>query len=322
MHQTLHDILVTSGEAGRVRAALLHSPVVQETELADVLADPAATLAELQAMPRVGAVSVARLKQAVARALAARAPREWAAAARLEAGGRADDPALDPARLAALARFRALWGLSAENLPVKGLFHMDYTDPGNTVIAAALTAETPFVYAPESCPEVLKTPAVFAAEQGRPREGGDYLARLQAALAEDVRLPAGSLILMDLHRLTDLADRHGPYATLTGAEAAEQLAILAAVLATLPQLHVVVTPFRVHGLASGFATADGPLFHYCFGGYLELRSPELVAHFHANARAAARGAEGFADWLSRIARAPERRDLAARLAQAGAIVGA
>jgi hypothetical protein len=284
----------------RVRPGLLRSAFVQTTTLSDILSDPGGTLESLRIVPGVGETSVARTRQAVFAYLDACFPVEWAAsgcardAMEGPTAGEGGDPAL-------VARFRALrhaWGYSENSLPVTGVFHGDYTSPGTTVFSAALTSRSPFVYAPESLPEILKTPAVFKVEQGWSRERAEYLERLQAALAEDIVLPKGSMILLDRYRLGDLVDARGQYAGLSREDVAAQLSMLARALCGAGAPRTLVTDFRKSGLSSGFATAEGPLFHYCFGGYLELRGREILDHFHARARSAAAVGVPIEDWFA------------------------
>ncbi|MHA7887770.1 MAG: hypothetical protein ACX937_10430 [Roseicyclus sp.] len=296
MHETLAEILQPYRASLRLRPGLLRSEFGQTTTLSDLLSDPEEVLAQLRLVPGVGEVSIARIKQAIFGHFAQCSPVEWSASDRPAPFGETADGA-DPALLERFRHLRQVWGFSRESLSVAGVFHPDYTSRATTVFPAALSENTPFVYAPESLPEILKTPAVFKAEQGWSPQRAEYLGRLKAALDEDVVPPEGSLILLDRYPLEDLAKGRGQYAGLGQAEITEQLAVLKRVLCAAEAPVTVVTEFRKVGMSSGFATANGPLFHYCFGGYIELRGHEVVEHFHSRAQAAAAAGIPLADWF-------------------------
>lgn len=297
MHRSLSEILERHRHQLRFRRYVQDNDFVQTTTLADVIADPKGTHALLKGIPRVGDVSIAHLKQAIFTELAELVPSEWAASEQLyvPADG---TPALDIALVEQLRLFRRIWGLSAQNVTVTTLFHIDYTDPDNAVFTAALMANSPFVYAPESLPEIVKTPAVLRAEQGGSEQNEAYFSRLRSALAEGIDVPDGSLLVLDRHRLDELVNRHGLFTVLQPTDVAEQLAVLSDVLTRTPGLRAVVADFRPHRLSSGFATQGGPLFHYCFGGYLQINHIWMVRHFHATANRAADAGVSFLDWLS------------------------
>lgn len=193
---------------------------------------------------------------------------------------------------------QALTNVSDASYPVAGAFHRSYAAATNAVFADVLAETAPFVYAPESFPEILKTRDVLRAEQGGSEQKRLYAERLATAREDAARIPGGSLILIDRVTLDSLAACQGAYAALTPDMACAQLALLQAFLPRVPEVDVVVTDFRRHGVSSGFAAEEGPLLHYCFGGYLEIRTPDLLTDFQRVTRSAAAAGRPLADWLA------------------------
>lgn len=298
MYQTLSATLEKHMGQRRPPRALVESGFAQTTSLADVVTDPSKVLESLTRISGVGEVSIAHLKQAVFSELARIVPAEWAASdpCHETADGA---PGLDVALVEKLRKFRTVWGISTRNVAITAQFHMDYTDPSNGVMAAALSATSPFIYAPEGLPEIVKTPAVFRAQNDGSADDISYISRLESVFTNDLEVPNGSLLLIDLYRLEELIHRHGPYALLQDKDVDEQIMILSHAGEIIHGLRTVVADFRRHRLASGFATKGGPLFHYCFGGYLQINHPWMVQHFHETALSAAHTGISFADWLSR-----------------------
>lgn len=184
---------------------------------------------------------------------------------------------LDRALVTRVRKFLAVWDYGGRRLPVRGNFLKDYTDTKNAVLAKALAEKSAFLYIPESVPEIVKTEAVFIAEQGISAAKHAYLNHLKRVRGDIYNVPDGSLILMDVHRLQDLLQGHGCYAELTVEQIVAQLRLLRGFSSVMSGLDVIVADLRKHGVRSGFATRSGTLMHHCFGGYLELRSPELAA---------------------------------------------
>lgn len=298
MYQTLSETLEKHTGQRRSPRALVESGFAQTTSLADVVTDPGKVLSSLTRISGVGEVSIAHLKQAVFSELARIVPAEWAASAPCH--GTADGATgLDVALVEKLRKFRTVWGISTRNVAITAQFHLDYTDPSNGVMAAALSATSPFVYAPEGIPEIVKTPAVLQAQNDGAAENISYMSRINSVFTEGFEVPDGSLLLIDLHRLDERKCRRGPFYLLQEEDVDEQLLIISYAKEIFPGLRTVVSDFRRHRLASGFATQDGPLFHYCFGGYLQINHPWMVQHFHETALSAAHTGISFADWLSR-----------------------
>lgn len=298
MQKTLRQMIIQREEANLYRPSFLASPFMRETRLEHILADPKRYLDELMLTPRVGEVSVARLRRSLVEEFARMAPGEWRAAAFKagEAPSRAAQP--DPELTARFRRFRKTWHHQEESHAIRGAFHKAYTNPDNAVLTRALTEGKPFVYAPESLPEPLKMDAVFAAEQGRSDQKDAYLAHLARVREDYLRVPEGSLVVMDRLRLENLARGQGAYAALDPSQISAQLGLLEQFSRLLQGLTVRVVEFRKHGLSSGFATRSGPLYHYCFGGYLELRSAPLITQFWDQAECASAAGEPFDAWLA------------------------
>lgn len=297
MKKTLRQMIVQRDEAARYRPSFMASRFVTETRLGDILEDPEGCLGELLLTPRVGAVSVARLRRSLVDEFALMAPAEWRAAGTGSPPGATN---FDADLSARMRLFRKTWGHQEESHTVRGAFHKAYTDPGNSVLARALTEGKPFVYAPESLPEPLKIEAVFVAEQGRSDVKDAYLAHLAHVRADYLQVPDGSLVLMDKPRLDDLASARGVYAGLDPAHVSAQLGLLWQFTRLVPGLTISVVDFRKHGLSSGFTTRSGPLLHYCFGGYLELRSAPLITQFWDHAERASAAGVPFDAWFATV----------------------
>jgi hypothetical protein len=272
--------------------------------LHDVLEQPLACLIDVKSLSGVGDLTISRFRRALVEAFMDAAPREWAFASTVGSRSSDDhsaapvDTDMEIARQ--LIRFRKVWKVDHETFPAPGHFHRRYDHAQNSTLSDAIVEARPFIYAPETVPEVLKTPEVMWVEKGYSEQKQDYLHRLGEIRHESQRLPAGSIVLLDVYKLDDLAGCRGRYAALTPEAASEQIIALADFLLIDPLIHVLVTDFQKHGLSSGFATRKGPLLHYCFDGYLEIQSPEMVSEFWRIAQDAATHSMPFSAWIGRL----------------------
>ena len=298
MDRPIAEIIYARSERENFRPSFLAGPFATTVTLRDVLEAPETLLNRLRVSRGVGEVTVARVRRALVEELQALAPQAMQQAQRARFLPDQPLPADADPMTETLVRFMKVWNVSDASYPVAGAFHRSYTAATNTIFADALAESAPFIYAPESFPEIVKTRDVLRAEQGESEEKRLYAARLEDAREEAVRAPPGSLILVDRAALENLAACQGVYDALTPVTACEQLALLRAFLPRVPEIDVVVTDFRRHGVSSGFATEDGPLLHYCFGGYLEIRTPDLLTDFQLVTRAAAAAGRPLADWLA------------------------
>lgn len=132
---------------------------------------------------------------------------------------------------------------------------------------------------PKSVPEIVKTEAVFIAEHRASAAKHVYLNHLKRAWADIHTVPDGSLILMHVHRLEDLLQGRGCYADVKAKRIVAQRHLLGHIVFSMPGLTAMLADLRKHAARLGFATRSGTLIHYCFGGYLDLRSPALSAEF-------------------------------------------
>ena len=306
MDRTIAEIIDAQGE--RVRPAVRASCFVTETPLRDVLDAPEEMIERLRVTPGLGEVTIAQLRRILVDELEALAPRAMAEAqwACLNPD-RSLPPHADP-MTATLLRFMSAWEVPAATSPVTGAFLGNAGVAPTVIFADTLAAQAPFVYAPKSFPEILKTRAVLRAEQGASDQIELYAARLEAARKDIAQVPAGSLVVMDRPMLEQLVACEGAYTALTPAAASAQLELLNRFLRHIPEVEVIVTDFRTAGLSSGFATERGPLLHACFGGYLKLHGTEVVRHFLRLARSAATAGQPLADWLADLRAAGQDRD--------------
>lgn len=300
MDRTLSQVISTASKTTRFRKALHNSSFFKDHSILDVLDDPRYMLECLRGVPHVGELSIARIKKIISTELERTFPQEWAASENpahrnLAKVDFSDD--IDHDVLKKLRVFRKTWDYSSESFDLSGKFHPKFKSPANTVFTAPLTALTPFTYIPESLPEIVKTPAVFRAELGWSEENEDYLGRLKSALSDIAAPPKGSLVLLDVRKLGDLVEARGSYQSLTREDVVAQMEILSDVFGSDRAPETIVCDLRKHGLSSGYASQKGPLFQYCFGGYLELHSNELLDHFHQLAHRAAQTGTPLLNWL-------------------------
>jgi len=306
MDRTLAEIIDAQGE--RVRPAVRASRVVSETPLRAVLDAPVETIERLRVTPGLGEATIAQLRQVLVEELEALAPRamqeaQWAC---LNPEGSLPPDAAP--MTATLVRFMSAWEVPDATTAVAGTFLGNRAVAATKIVKEALATQSPFVYAPESLPEILKTRAVLRAEQRASDQHELYAARLEAARNGIAQVPAGSLILIDRPVLEQLVACQGAYAALTTAAARAQLELLNRFLRHIPEIEVIVTDFSPAGLSPGFTTERGPLIHPCLGGYLQLRTREMLRHFLRMARSAAADGQPLAAWLA---------DLSATSASAG-----
>lgn len=285
MDRTIGRIIAERNETRFFRQNFLRSHFCEQTTLADILTDPRRLRDALAVTPGAGELAMARIRRIVDEEMR-----------RALATGHATAIVADP--VGALRAFSEIWAEAARSYPISGLFHDGFAERSNPILPAAMLTTQPFVYAPVSVPELLKTPEVLSCEMGTALTPSDYADRLAALRAEGTVLPAGSVILLDAPVLTDLAGARGAYDGLSAEAGARQIDILGNYLLADPAIEVVVTSFRKSGFSSGFATADGPLYHYCFGGYVEIRGRDILGLFLAKAQAARAAGVGLADWIA------------------------
>jgi hypothetical protein len=300
MDRPIAVIIDQRNERENFRPSFLAGPFATNVTLRDVLKAPETILTHLRVGRGVGEVTVARVRRALVEELQVLAPQAMQQAYRARLQPDQPLPADADPLTESLIRFLKVWNVSDSSYPVAGEFHRSYASATNTIFAAALVGRAPFIYAPESFPEIVKTRDVLRAEQGASEQNGFYAARLEAMREDAVRVPPGSLVLLDRAALENLVACRGVYDALTPAMACEQLALLQAFLPRVPRIDVIVTDFRLHGVSSGFATEDGPLLHHCFGGYLELRTPDLLTDFQLVTRSAAAAGRPLAEWLTAL----------------------
>lgn len=290
MDRTVRDIVLLRYADHGLRPSLLGTAFASTWTLERILSDPEGALNDLTLTPRVGAVTVARIRQVLMQELQRLRPAAWSEAH----APLAPPPGGDAARI---ARFLRVWQPSAESMPLTGTFHPDFQAVDNEVLTACLVAARPFLYVCISIPEILKTPAVLFCEQGTTAESKAYASRLRSLRQQDIRLPHGSTVLLDAPAMDDLARRSGRYSVLQASDIRLQLQILADFLLLGDGLMVRVSDLRKSGLSSGFMVDGGPLYHYCFGGYAEIRSEPLLDLFRQRIGHAVDAGTPLDEWL-------------------------
>jgi hypothetical protein len=290
LDKTIREIIQLHHADHGLRPSVLAAPFVAHCTLRQILADPEAALNDLKLTPRVGEVAIARIRQILVTEVQRTLPEEWRKATASEARGTDSDAGR-------IARFLEVWRAAADSIPLLGQFHPNYQSFDNDVIAACLVADKPFLYACISFPEILKTPAVLFSEQGGTTESKAYLSRLRNLRQQEIRPPAGSVILLDALSMADLSRRSGRYSVLEPGDVRLQLQILADFLLLGNGLTVSVTDLRKSGLSSGFMAEGGPLYHYCFGGYAEIRNEPMLDVFRQGVARAVKAGTSLDVWM-------------------------
>lgn len=297
MDTTLAQAL--SDQTGRkgFRLEFVNSTFCQTTHLGDVLSDPESVLQALSTAPGIGAVSEARLRQFLVKTFSTAFAQEWAAAH--EALSLGKEPQCP--RVRELMNFITVWEVVEDVVPVSIRFHPDYDLGSNRVMLESLARPDPFIYACESFPEVLKTPQVLFAEQGNDSQKAEYSQHLSGLRDSLPSLAAGSVVLLPERPLCDLRDGDGGYCDLPEADRAAQFAILLGFAKAMPHVATCVVNYRKIGLSSGFQSGDGPLLFYCFGGYAEVTTPEMVRIFRDKVAQAQKTGISLPEWAEQNA---------------------
>lgn len=282
------------------RLEFVNSGFCQKTRLLDILCDPVAVRQELSTAPGVGAVSEARLRQYLVRTFAAAFPEDWKAAHQALSVGKA--PQGD--RAEELMNFINVWEVVEDVLPVSMRFFPDYHLGSNRVMLDSLASPDPFIYACESFPEILKTPEVLFAEQGHDRTKADYSQHLTALRDSMPTLAQGSTVILPERPLCDLRDGDGSYSDLSENDRAVQISVLLGFARAMPHVSTCVVNYRKIGLSSGFLPGDGPLLFYCFGGYAEVATPEMIKIFRDKVAQAQRSSISLTEWAEQNAGHP------------------
>ncbi len=294
MDMLLYDRLGECDEHRHFRASFLQSAFCRQTTMQDILDDPDDALDALSTIRGVGETSMSRLRQFLVREFSTLFPEDWQAA---NAALASETPPETP-RAQALARFITSWDVVAEFLPIAGRFYPDYAHHGtNRVMVDSLVRGEQFVYACESFPEILKTPEVLVAEQGQDAIKASYIQHLSGLRAHLPPLTPGSLVIMNETALSDLLTGNGDYKHLSEAARHAQIQVFRAFSAALPDLDAYVARYREIGLSSGFMSGEGPLLHYCFGGYVEITSPDMMQVFQDRVALVRKHGQPLIDWI-------------------------
>lgn len=303
MHHSLYDQLAENDEHRHFRASFLQSKFCMQTTMQDILDDPDDALDALSTIRGVGETSMSRLRQFLVREYSTRFPRDWQAANNAVASTAANtetgtEAGTETSRARALAHFITVWDVVAEFLPITGRFYPDYSDGNNRVLLESLVRGERFIYACESFPELLKTSEVLFAEQGHDGDKASYSQHLSKLRDQLPPMASGSLVMMNPRALEDLLTGGGHYKDLPEAARTEQMQLLLFFSAAIPHVETCITDYRKSGLSSGFLSGEGPLLHYCFGGYVEVPTPDMVQVFHDRIAKARQQGQSLRDWIT------------------------
>lgn len=186
-------------------------------------------------------------------------------------------------------------------ITMSGKFYPDFITAFRAVYQRAwrLAPFEEFVYLPASLPEFVKHPEVLLAEIGPEVDLNAYLAE-NAALRNnfsDLKSATG-LILIERTRLDLLLRRQGRYALLSEATVAEQLQMLAKLIAELPDgMECKVCDFEAARVSSGSVVGE-MLIISAMGGYVVLQNSRFRAVVMERCVAAAARSATLADYLA------------------------
>ncbi len=279
---TIREHILSNGQERQFRSEFTKSDWARTTRLRDVLEVPEQTFRALTIQRGMGTVSVARIRQLLARTFSETYPDHWEEA---KNAVEADTPAIG-LRARKLAEFITAWGCKFDSIAVTGRFV-----PSNGIslrkMYQELTDGAEFVYASETIPIVIKTEATVQAESGLDRSMNRMNRRLRTAVQDGYRdVQVSGLVLIDTFMMDDLLHGWRYYRDMTEGDRIKQLRIMYDFYRTHTGQKVYVTDFHATGLSPAIVWGDRPLMRHSFGGFLELTAPDLVELFRDRAEQA------------------------------------
>jgi hypothetical protein len=298
----LVEIVSRNKELFKISPALIKSEFIRSTTLSELLMNPGRSLDELRVTPLVGEVSVLRLKQLIFSELGERYPVEWNYVTSVGAGSAyatGIEKPHDQDVVRKLQKFYDVWGYAPDTMRVSGKFHDGDKNNIWSILTTVRLSDMALSYVPITIPEFVKISDVYKAETGRDGGGRHSIEQIVRRLSESQILPRGSVIVLDIERLTALVELKNDYCDLTTASVKAQLEILRSFFFDEGSPQGVVVNCQKLGLAPGFSARNGPLYVSCLNGCLELDSPEMVAYFHKKIRSATSVGMPVINWLEK-----------------------
>lgn len=291
---TIREHILSNGQERQFRAEFTNSDWARTTRLRDILEAPEQTFRALTTQRGMGAVSVARIRQMLARIFSETYPDHWEEA---KNAVESDTPAIG-LRARKLAEFITAWGVKSDSIAVTGRFV-----PSNGISLRKMYQEladgAEFVYACDTIPMVIKTEATLRAESGLDQSMNRMNHRLRTAVQDGYRdAQVSGLVLIDTFMMSDLLNARRYYRTLAESDRIKQLRIMYDFYRTHTGQKVYVTDFHAIGLSPAIVWGDRPLMRHSFGGFLELTAPDLVELFRDRAEQARDAGVPLKDWFA------------------------
>ena len=251
----------------RLRERVRNDPLLEKTNLGDLLRDPSrhnAFMEELRRLPQCGTTQLTQLRMVLAQ--------EQQAA---EALG-----ACQPMRMAVVSVPPSTLAADLASHTARCIFYPDFVDAVEDVYFRMwrLAQFDPFVYMPKSLPEFVKTPEVLAVEIQSGRDLTAYVQRIARLRNTLERIGCASgVVLLDSRALEEIFLRKRRYAALSQGTLERQFQILQELPSKLPTgVTCRVCDFGVTGLSSGTFVGSQAVLSI-MGGYLVIDDAEFVA---------------------------------------------
>ena len=276
LEQSITEHLSKSEHHQAFRMDVLASDWFTVTTLADILDDPHQAFRAVRTQRGLGSVSIARLRQELARAYATAYREDWEAARdALQSGKSPQSPLAQK-----LARFITEWKVAPESIPLNGSFYPANAIPAQKIYKRLAAGET-FLIACETIPEVIKTPAIRQAEAGADDRVVQMTEKMVVARSNLQTSDLRAEVIIDTYVLSDLLNGERRYSTLSEQDRIDQFLILYQFFANEPNQSAYVADFHAVGLSPAILIGDGPLMRYAFGGFMEVNAPDLHQLFRA-----------------------------------------
>jgi hypothetical protein len=285
LEQSITEYLSKSEHHQAFRMDVLASDWFTVTTLGDILDNPQQAFRAVRTQRGLGSVSIARLRQQLARAFAATYCEDWEAAQCALRSGRTPQSPLAQK----LANFITEWKVTAESISLSGSFYPANAIPAQKIYKRLAAGET-FVIACETIPEVIKTPAIRRAEAGDEAKLAHVTEKMVVARNEMEAPTLRAEVVIDRYVLEDLLNGTRRYSALSEQDRIEQFLIMYQFFANEPNQSAYVADCHAVRLSPAILIGDGPLMRYSFGGFMEVNAPDLHQLFRARvAEARAKG---------------------------------
>lgn len=296
MQKTIHDLLWETGQNKLFRTEFLASGICTQITLKDILDAPETQFEALSTQRGMGAVSLARLRQFIAREFSAEFPDEWRDARHALSSGEAPQNACAQA----LARFITSWKVDADTITLTGRY-FSLSDLNVGEIAHKLGQDGSYVYVPTTLPYTLKTRKVVACEARREHYGKGVTEKLGKT---DVHRKHPGTFLIDTFILQNLLEGTGRYHDLPDLDRAKQLQILWRVAQKKTRHNYYAVDTSKNGLSPTYLSGESQAMVIIFGGILEITAPDMVRMIRDRVQAAKETGQTLGDWFAARAAHP------------------